>query len=154
MHHLASLLSKISLHVKISYHLTAEWTIQSHCFHNYTIYHTVPNYKYRHNACFTYIVFSYFSAVPNHFIYRQNACLGDIVFIFLSAVSNRSKRLSDMCFRYRDILFSSLSLQFRMVSKTIRMHTLETFFSLQFQIVSNTVRMHALETSFSIFSLT
>ena len=58
-----------------------------------------------------YIVFIYFSTVPNCFRYHQNACFRDIVFIF--------------------------SLQFQIVSYTFRAHALKTLFSkwsLQFQI--------------------
>ena len=72
--------------------------------------------------------FHYFSAVPNRFKYRQNAPFIVLVFI--------------------------ISLQFQIVSKTVRMHhlpSLFSFISLQFQIVSNTVRMHALDTLFSLF---
>ena len=67
--------------------------------------------------------FQLFSEVLNRFKYRHNAC-------------------------FRCTLFSSISLQFQIVSDTNRMHALETvfsFFSLQFQIVSNTFRAHALK---------
>ena len=46
------------------------------------------------------------------------------------------------------------SLQFQIVSSTVRMHALGTLFSsisLQFQIISKTVTVHALETLFSFW---
>ena len=55
-----------------------------------------------------------------------------------------------------ETLFSFFSLQFQIISNTVRMHALETLFSkfsLQFQIVSNSTRMYALETLFNFFSV-
>ena len=96
-------------------------------------------------------LFSLFSAVPNRFKYRQNAPVTALVFI--------------------------ISLQFQVVSNTVRMHHLPSLFSLflcssksfkipsectiyrpcfhyflHFQIVSNTARMHHVPSLFSFFS--
>ena len=52
--------------------------------------------------------------------------------------------------------FHFFSLQFQIVSNTVRIHylpSLFSFYSLHFQIVLNTVTMHALETLFSSISL-
>ena len=124
----ASLLSKCSLQVKISDQNVSYCTCKRPCFHRFP---TVPNrFKYHKNACFRYIiVFNYFSEVLNRFKYLHNAC-------------------------FRCTLFSSISMQFQIVSDSTRMHTLERLFSsfsLQFQIVSDTTRMHALETLFHYF---
>jgi len=83
MHHLDSLLSTFSLHVKISYQIATECSIWIHCFNvvlcmsnavsNSDIVHhlspffqivlnTVRMHYSRHNTCFRYIVFIYFSA--------------------------------------------------------------------------------------------
>ena len=113
-----------------------------------------------------------FSAVPNRAQYRQNACFRDIVFKKSLCSSKSFQIVSEgvifikisvvlNSFIYvimHDLktLFLFVSLQFQIISNTIRMHALETLFSvlsLQFRIVSNTVRMHALETLFSIYSL-
>ena len=53
-------------------------------------------------------------------------------------------------------LFSNCSLQFLIVSNTVKMHHLQSlfsFYSQQFQIVLSTVTMHALETLFPSISL-
>ena len=96
MHHLPSLLSKCSLHVKI----------------------------------FIVLVFKNVSVtVISHF-------------------QGRLAYLTPTLIKSKHILF--FSLQFRIV----RMHALDTLFSsisLQFRIVSNTIRMHALETLCSLF---
>ena len=72
MHHLYALLSKISLQYK---------KIASKC--NTVLILTFPGEVGLQNTCFRYIVFNFFSAVPNRFKYRHNACFRDIVFIFI-----------------------------------------------------------------------
>ena len=71
-----------------------------------------------------------FSAVQNRFRYRQNTCFRDIVFIF----------------------FLSSSESFHIPSESMLQRHFFYFFSLQFRIVSSTVRKHDLETLFSFFS--
>ena len=65
MHHLASLLSNLSLQVKISYQnviLHAFTNLQASLFSCFHIFPTVPTrFKQRGNACIRYIVFNYFS---------------------------------------------------------------------------------------------
>ena len=75
----------------------SQYTIYHPCFH---FFHTVPNSKYCHNACFRYTVFIYFSAVLNCFKYHQNACFRYTVFIYFSAVLNGFKYRHNACFRY------------------------------------------------------
>ena len=65
----------------------------------------------------------YFSAVSNRFKYRKNACFRYIIFNYFSDVLNRFKYRHNACFRCT--LFSSISLQFQIVSDTIRMHALD-----------------------------
>ena len=91
-----------SLQVKIFYQNVSYCTRKRPCFH---IFLTVPyRFKYLKNACIRYIiVFNYFSEVLNRFLYRHNAC-------------------------FRCTWFSSISLQFQVVSDTTRMHTLETLY--------------------------
>ena len=88
-------------------------------------------FKSRQNACFRYIAFIYFFAVPNRLKYHHNACFRDIVFIYSF-------------------------LQLQIVSKTVRMHHLPSLFSFFFAAVQNRLKyrhnlMHALETLFSFF---
>ena len=85
--------------------------------------------------------------LPNRFKYRHNAQFTILVFIF-SATPNRSNPVT----MHNLPSLISFSLQFQIVSNTVRIYALETLFSkgfLRFRIVSNTVTMHALETSFS-----
>ena len=74
-----------------------------------------------------------------------------IVFKMFYAVPNRLK--SCHCSEwFKRHCFRVFSLQFQIVSNTIRMHVLKTLVSnkiLHFPICSNTVRMHALEILFS-----
>ena len=60
--------------------------------------------------------FHFFSAVASRFEHRQNACFRGIVFIF--------------------------SLQFQVVSNTVRMHVLEILFSKSFQILFSLNMFH------------
>ena len=109
----------------------SECTIQLHCFQNF-----VGKSKYCiktcHIACVSVLVFMFssFSYSSKSFQIPSQCMLQlYIVFIYFSAVPN--------CLRY---LY------------TFRAHALKTLFSsipLQFQIVSDTTRMHALETLFS-----
>ena len=93
-----------------------------------------------------YIVFIYFSAVPNSFKCLKNACFKGIVFKMFSAVPNRFLYRQNACFR--DIFFKKISVVLNHL-KYVRMHALEavfSFVSLQFKIVSNAIKMHALHT--------
>ena len=152
MHHLASLLSKFSLQVKISYQSVSHCTRKRPCFHVFICF--VQFQIVSNNACVRYIVFNYFSEVRNRFKYCHNTCFRRTLFSFISL---QFQIVSDTT-RMHAIqkLFSFFSLQFQIVSNTVRAHALKTMFlkkSLQFQIVSNNIRMHALETLFSKCSL-
>ena len=129
-------------------------------------------FKYRHNAQFTDIISSFFSAVPNRFKYRNNAQFTILVFIIfccsksfqipsqcmlklhcfhLFLCSSKSFNIPSECFRY--IVLNSF-LQFQSVSTTVWRQN-ACFRDIIFQknqhfpIFSNTVRMHIWETLFS-----
>ena len=141
IHHLASLLSQISLQVKISYQRVSYCTRKRPCFH---IFPTVPNrFKYHNNACFRYIVFNYFSEVLNRFNTSQCMLQMYIVFIYFSAVPNRFRYHQNICFKdivflmFTEVIFTSCFKQCQIARSTSFSEL-----SLQFQnIISNSVRM-------------
>jgi len=111
-------------------------------------------FKSRQNACFRYIAFIYFFAVPNRLKYHHNACFRDVVFIYfflqLQIVSKTVKMhhlpsLFSFFFRCSSKSFEMPS-QFNACSRYIVF-----IFSLQFQIVSKPVRIHHLPSMFSFF---
>ena len=65
--------------------------------------------------------FHFFLCSSQYFKYRQHACFRDIVFEIMSAVPNRSVRIYSL-----EALFLKCSLQFQIVSNTVRMHALES----------------------------
>jgi len=83
----------------------------------------VPNrFRYHQNAYFRDIVFIFFSAVPNRFRYHQNAWFKEIVYKLFSAVPNRFKYRQNACFR--DVVFKIVSEVIRVVSNSVRLHAL------------------------------
>ena len=126
----------------------SECTIYLHCFQ-----HFLCQSKYRIKTCHiarvSVLVFI-ISYSSKSFQIPQECMLKIHFFKYFSEVLNRFKYRHNACFRCT--LFSSISLQFQIVSDTTRMHALETLFShknLHVHIVSDTTRMHALEKLFS-----
>ena len=98
--------------------------------------------------------FHFFSALQNRFKHRQKALFTVLVFYICSLqfqiVTNTVRT------HYLLSLFSFYSLHFQIVSNTTRTHyllSLFPFYSLHFQIVSNTTRTHYLLSLFSFYSL-
>ena len=169
MHHLVSLLLNISLQVKqnivsnngIVLVLKCSLQIQNIVSNTVRMHHLPSLFsfsylhfqiilKYHQSASFKDIFL--FSAVQNNFHCRQNACLRDKVFQNLLCII-KSFQIPSRCLLQKHC-FHFFSLQFQIISNTVRMHVLETLFSkfsLQFQIVSNSTRMYALETLLSFF---
>ena len=134
MHHFPSLFS-IFLCSSISFQIPSECTMYHPC---YQIFLCFKLFKCCQNAPFTVFVFKVFSAVPNtvrmhplsSFFFKfsrrlpsplSSLVLIEICIIFLIAVSNSVKS------RALVTLFSKISLQFKIISKSIRMHTLPCF---------------------------
>ena len=99
-----------------------------------------PNsFKCRQNAPFCVLVFKSVYAVPNRFKYRPNAPSSVLDFKMFSLVPNRFKSVR---MHHLASLFLTSSLQFQIVSNTVRSHSLCLDLSLKFQIsFSNSVRM-------------
>ena len=88
-------------------------------------------------------------AVPNRLKYRQNACFSSIVFKIVFAFQNNFKYRHSALFR--DIHFT-FSLQFQIVSITVRMYALQSLLFKTFSAVQNRFnydRTQTLETLFS-----
>jgi len=73
-------------------------------------------------------------AVPNRLKYRQNACFSSIVFKIVFAFQNNFKYRHSALFR--DIHFT-FSLQFQIVSITVRMYALQSLLFKTFSAVQN-----------------
>ena len=126
MHHLALLLSKFSLQVKISYQNVSYCACMRHCFH---LFPTVLKFLIVYNTVTMHALdvhcFHFFSAVPNRFKYLQSACFKGIVYTMASAVSKRFKYRQNACFRA--IVFKIVSAVIRDVPKSARLHALPCF---------------------------
>ena len=119
----------------------------SHCSFKYCL-------KQCHNARLSVLVFKIFSAVPNRFKYPQNAIFTALVFIFFLC-SSKLFQIPSECNIYRPcfhfiLCFSKL---FQILPQCMLQRHWFHFFSLQFQIISNTIRMQHLPSLFSFYSL-
>ena len=138
MHHLALLLSKFSLQVKISYQIAsvsnAPFSALFSIFPSRSkISFQIPSECTIYRRCF------HFSAFPNRLKYCHKAPFTSLVFIiylFFAAVQNIINTTS--VHALKTISMNNISLQYQIFSNTDRMHAYsETFskFTVQYQIV-------------------